>query len=316
MSIDINNYRDLYNHHITRKVDSIIVKYNPQKSTYEYRPHSHKTGSNALNDLAELLIDNMIFYAFSETEVTDLHSRHQALDNLKTAAIYAFKTRIPKRNNPDTDGTPGEVLLDLLIQAYEPTSQKLIARAKYRQMGDNSEIKGYDAMYFTKSKNQILLWLGQVKTGQCKYCKTGIMSDLQEKYVDAYFENSVCYVSEKKEPNHPLTDILNGINGICFDSITNSWSPKKKRQKIFQFLKTNHIKIMIPCLLAYTAAIYSNEHTLKTGITECTQDIMNHFSRKKFDICREFDYEILFYVFPIENVQYLRKKISSYRRRG
>jgi len=47
---------------------------------------------------------------------------------------------------------------------------------------------------------------------------------------------------------------------------------------------------------------------------KCTQELLKHFDDKTFDISKELDYEIVFYVFPIENVQSLRKKVSSFRR--
>ena len=192
-------YRILYDTHIVQKAKLLIVKYNEQKHKYEYRPYSHTTKYDALDNLSDLIIDNMIFYAFSEDEIVNLHKLNGILDNLKIAAKYAYLQRLPKRKNANTDGTPGEVLLDILIQVFEPLSQKLIARAKYQQLGDNNEIKGYDSLYFTKDDSNISLWLGQVKTGTFKYCKASIISDVMKSICWIIFVNQCIILRIKRK---------------------------------------------------------------------------------------------------------------------
>jgi len=242
----LEEYRVLYESHISNKAKLIIVKYDSIKQQYEYRPYTHIASINAIDQLSELIIDNIIFYAFSEEEIVEMHNRIGVLDDLKTAAKYALEKRLPKRNNSSTDGTPGELLLDILIQVYEPLSHKLIARAKFKQMGYNNEIKGYDALYFTQQKENISLWLGQVKTGSCSYCKSSIKSDLNEKYVSDYFMNAICYIVDKVEKSSPLLDILKKINDISYDSYKNNWNQEIKKEKLFDYLKTNNIKHCCP----------------------------------------------------------------------
>ncbi len=158
MSI-IEEYRKLYEKHIVQNAKIHIVRYNPSKHKYLYKPYSHIVAEDAIDKLSKLIIDNMVFYAFSEEEIVEQNNRFGLLDDLEAAAKYAYEQRLPKRKKADTDGTAGEVLLDILIQVFEPISQKLIARAKYKQQGDNNEIKGYDVLYFTKSNSEISLWL-------------------------------------------------------------------------------------------------------------------------------------------------------------
>lgn len=55
---------------------------------------------------------------------------------------YAYINRLPKRADI-TDGLPSEVLLDLLVQLYNPQACKLAVRTILRQ-NDNNEIKGYE----------------------------------------------------------------------------------------------------------------------------------------------------------------------------
>ena len=256
----------------------------------------------------------MIFYAFSEEEIVDTHRRLGILDDLKIAAKYAYKNRLPKRINPTTDGTTGEVLLDILIQVYEPLSHKLITRAKFQQLGDNTEIKGYDALYFTKYEGEISLWLGQIKTGSCAYCKSSIGSDLDTKYVSDYFSDAMYYIADKADKNNPLTDILNKINEICFESIKNKWTSEQKKGVLLKLLESWNVKIIIPCVLVFTAEIYSDVQKLQDEIVECTNEVVEYFDDKVFKITAGLNYEIIYYVFPVNNVKELREKISVFKK--
>ena len=103
-------YRNLYKSLIADKAKSIIIQYSPCKRTFTYKPLSHKIDKSAIDDLYDLVIDNTVFYAFSE-EIVRLHSNMGALDNLKAAAKYSFAERLPKRTNASSDGTIGEIKL-------------------------------------------------------------------------------------------------------------------------------------------------------------------------------------------------------------
>jgi hypothetical protein len=280
----IDEYRELYEKHIADKAKMLIVRYDSVKRKYEYIPYSHTASQDALDKLSELIIDNMVFYAFSEEEVVEQNKKFGLLDNLTNAAKYAYEKRLPKRLNADTDGTMGEVLLDILIQVFEPTSQKLIARAKYMQLGDNNEIKGYDALYFVKNSEEVTLWLGQVKTGTCSYCKSSIVTDLQSKYSLNYFCNSVFYIADKVGESSELVGLLNDINRICFESVKLNWDAQTKKQKLINLLKYKNIKLKIPCLLAYTENIYSDNAALTSGIQICVDDMVKIFDKTDFDI--------------------------------
>ena len=135
-------YRDLYNELIGNKIPAVIIDFKSHNKTFTYLPFSHYSSDTALDDLYDLLIDNTVFYTFSEKELLSLHEDIGLLDDLRDAAKYSFSQFLPKRTNPNTDGTIGEVLLDLLIQGYQPDAQKLIARAKFTEMDKKSEIVG------------------------------------------------------------------------------------------------------------------------------------------------------------------------------
>lgn len=309
-------YRELYEKHIVAKAKLVIVKYVPIKHQYEYKPYSHNVSSDAMDKLSELIIENMVFYAFSEDEIIEQNNKFGLLDNLTSAARYAYEQRLPKRKNPNTDGTAGEVLLDILIQVFEPISQKLIARAKYKQQGDNNEIKGYDALYFVKNKEEISLWLGQVKTGACSYCKTSIVDDLNTKYVLDYFCNSVFYIADKADKSSDLIKILSEVNMICFKSAQLNWNDETKKKALIDLLKNKKIKLKIPCLLAYTRDIYSDDTALSIKIEDCVQEMVDEFDKTDFNIINELEYELMFFVFPLSDVKILRQKIVEFKKAG
>ena len=158
----------------------IIFSFSPLNDQHTYQPYSHGISSDAVEKLGELMRHNLLFYSFGEDEVVTYYEK-DAFSSLEQAAKYAYQKRLPHRD-PKQDGLPGEVLLDLLVQIYNPNAYKLAVRTLFRQ-ADNNEIKGYDLTYFTKDSSGISLWLGQAKLGGKTYCKNGIDKDLIEKYV-------------------------------------------------------------------------------------------------------------------------------------
>lgn len=309
-----DEYRELYEKNIVKNARFLILSYNSKKNKYEYKPYSHLVQSDAIDKLSELIIDNMVFYAFSEDEVVNQNKLYGLLNDLKAAARYAYIQRLPKRKNANTDGTVGEVLLDILIQVFEPNSQKLIARAKYKQIGDNDEIKGYDALYFTKFNDEITLWLGQVKTGSLDYCKKDIINDLNKKYLENYFCNSLYYIADKSEKSSDLLDLLNKINKICYLSAVNKYSDDVKNEKLITFLNENKVKIKIPCLLVYPEDIYTSPNNLSICIDNSLNRLIKIFDNKQFKINLKLNYEIVFCVFPVQDVKKLRENIIKFKK--
>jgi len=298
---------------IKDKANAIIVEYSCLNQKFTYKPFSHKANESSLDELYDLVIDNTVFYAFDEDEILSLHDSLGILDDLKSAAKYAFAERLPKRKDPNSDGTLGEVLLDLLIQAYEPHSQKLIARAKYIEVGKKSEITGYDALYFTKNDDTITLWLGQAKAGAQTYCKRDIKEDLNTKFSTTYFAGTAFYISTRTSSKE-LLDIMNEINSLCFTAIKNNFSKKEKTEQLFYVLQKHKVNIKIPCLLAYTNNIYSDPLLLQKEIEKCTQQMCTYFDANTYSIGIPLSYDIIFYVFPIKDVSYIRERIGAIKK--
>ena len=306
-------YQKLYENLIINKCKVTIIDYSPNSKAYKYYPFSHYPSVTALDELTNLIIDNVVFYAFTEDEIVSLNKNIGLLEDLRMAAKYAFSERLPKRKNPNSDGTVGEVLLDLLLQAFEPTSQKLVARAKHTELGKRTtEITGYDALYFTQENNKLYLWLGQAKAGTETYCKSSILDDLNTKFGEDYFSNTLFYIADKCDSNE-LADLLTEINRICFQAQKNKWDSDTKLKQLLDFLKSRDVKIKIPCLLAYSKDIYSSGK-LTENIIKVSNEIINSFDNQSFSINFDLPYEIRFYIFPIKDISYIRSKIVEFKK--
>lgn len=95
-------YKEIYNELIGEKFRAAIISYSPHKGTYEYLGYSHQVEVNALDDIANLIIDDMVFYAFSENEILKLNDDVDLLADLRAAAklmpILSVCLREKKRN--------------------------------------------------------------------------------------------------------------------------------------------------------------------------------------------------------------------------
>ena len=306
-------YKEIYNELIGEKFRAAIISYKPHRGTYEYLGYSHQAEVNALNDIADLIIDDMVFYAFSENEILRLNDDVDLLADLRAAAKYAYMERLPKREKAKSDGTMGEVLLDIFIQLASQNTQKLIARAKHTEINSKKEITGYDALYFTKDTTGISLWLGQAKAGQKGYCKSSIIKDLKEKYTKEYFADTAFYIADKNEAPE-LGELLNEINRICLRVQLNKWNKEEKVKKLFQVLQDKQVRIKIPCLIAYSQKIYSDKTKLETYIETEIREMVDEVDVLKFPIEIGLDYDIVFYIMPIEDVDYIRDKIIDLKK--
>lgn len=306
-------YKDIYNELITKKLNTAIIEYSPQQHNYIYRGYSHKTEATSIDHVVNLVIEDMVFYAFSEKEVLEMNEDFKILSDLREAAKYAYIQRLPKRLNSNSDGTLGEVLLDIFIQAYSPNAEKLVIRAKHTEIKSKNEITGYDALYFTKENSDIFIWLGQAKAGKKYYCKTSIEEDLKEKFKKDYFADTAFFIADRCDTEE-LQKLLREINKICYKAQTNKYSKDIKVDKLMGLLKSNNIKIKIPCLIAYTKNIYDDESKLKQYITNEMQEIKDKFDNQSFPIEVDMSYELIFYIFPVQDVDYMRDKIIELKK--
>ena len=134
-------YNEIFDKEILQKSRGIIFTFSPLQDQFVYQPYSHNISADSVEKLGELMRHNLFFYSYGEEEVVQ-HYEKDHFSSLEQAAKYAYINRLPKRADI-TDGLPSEVLLDLLVQLYNPQACKLAVRTILRQ-NDNNEIKGYD----------------------------------------------------------------------------------------------------------------------------------------------------------------------------
>lgn len=303
-------YKDIFNMEIIQQSKGIIFSFSPLNDKHTYQPYSHAISNDAVERLGELMRHNLLFYSFGEDEVVAYYENN-AFSSLEQAAKYAYQKRLPHRD-PKQNGLPGEVLLDLLVQIYNPDAYKLAVRTIFRQ-DDNNEIKGYDLTYFTKDSSGISLWLGQAKLGEKAYCKSGIDKDLIEKYVASYLSRQLFFVCDKRKSiTDDAKDILKAIEALNIRLIAEDADEPARAQQLFDLLNKIGIRIKIPCLLAYEEnGIYQDTTKLYERIMAEAEGMKAYFNSHTYTF-DGFSPEIIFYVFPIESIDRLRDKENGF----
>ena len=301
-------YNSIFEREIIQQSKTVIFSLSPLNDKYVYQPYNHAISPDAIEKLGELMRHNLLFYSFGEDEVVDYYEK-DAFSSLEQAAKYAYKNRLPNRN-PKQDGLPSEVLLDLLVQIYNPNTYKLAVRTIFRQ-ADKNEIKGYDLTYFTKDSSGISLWLGQAKLGAKSYCKNGIDKDLMEKYVASYLSKQLFFVCDKRiHISSEVRDILEAIEVLNIRSIYDDETVRA--QQLIDLLNSLGIRIKIPCLLAYEEnGIYKDVTKLYERVMAEAEGMKAFFNSHAYAF-DGFSPEIIFYVFPIESIDRLRDKEKGF----
>lgn len=304
------DYNNIFEREIMQKSKGIIFSFSPLNDQHTYQPYSHGISPDAVEKLGELMRHNLLFYSFGEDEVVTYYEK-DAFSSLEQAAKYAYQARLPHRD-PKQDGLPGEVLLDLLVQIYNPNAYKLAVRTLFRQ-ADNTEIKGYDLTYFTKDNAGISLWLGQAKLGGKAYCKSGIDKDLIEKYVASYLSRQLFFVCDKRKS---ITDeaktILEAIEVLNIRLLAEDAEEPARAQQLIDLLNKLKIQIKIPCLLVYEEnGIYQDAAKLYERVMVEAEGVKAYFNSHPYTF-DGFSPEIIFYVFPIESIDRLRDEEKGF----
>lgn len=307
MSIS-QKYKAIFNKEILQQSKGVIFAFSPQSEGYTYQPYSHAISETSVENLGALMRKNMLFYTYGEDEVVNYVEKN-TFHSMEQAAKYAYRQRLPERT-PKQDGLPSEVLLDLLIQIYNPSAYKLAVRTIFRQK-DNNEIKGYDLTYFVKDHLGITLWLGQAKLGGLYYCKSGINEDLNKKFTPTYLTEQLFFICDKRVS---LTDdareILSIIEEINIREMESDSSVRAKT--LLQFFQDNNIRIKIPCLLAYDKEdVYNDPAKLYEKINDEVESMKKYYCTHSYSFSG-FVPEIVFYIFPVESVDRLRSKETGF----
>ena len=302
------DYKNIFEKEILRRSNGIIFAFSPLNDKHTYQPYSHAISPDAVEKLGELMRRTLLFYTFGEDEVVAYY-RKNAFSSLDEAAKYAYNSRLPHRE-PKQDGLPSEVLLDLLVQLYNPNAYKLAVRTIFRQ-NDNNEIKGYDLTYFSKDDSGLSLWLGQAKLGGKSYCKNGIDTDLFSKYVTSYLSEQLFFVCDKRihitDDAKAILEVIEKLNIHAINDNTVS-----RAHQLIDLLNKLGIKVRIPCLLAYEEeSVYRDAAGLYERAMAEVEDVKTYFNSRHYPFAG-FSPEIVFYVFPIVSVERLRDKEKGF----
>jgi len=92
------------------------------------------------------------------------------------------------------------------------------------------------------------------------------------------------------------------------------WDENRKVQEIFNVLNSWNVKIKIPCLISYSKDIYSDEKALVEYINKEITDTLKCFDEMTLDIELNMDFEVIFYILPVKDVDYIRKKIIEMKK--
>lgn len=92
------------------------------------------------------------------------------------------------------------------------------------------------------------------------------------------------------------------------------WDENRKVQEIFNVLNSWNVKIKIPCLISYSKDIYSDEKALVEYINKEITDTLKCFDEMTLDIELNMDFEVIFYILPVKDVDYIRKKITKMKK--
>ena len=321
-------YKQLYNECVLEKCKLIIIDKDSvindisNVKNYQYKLKHHDLSDESAEKLTNLLIDNVLFYTYGADEIVSKFANHEIPNELRDLAKYSFSERLAKRWNASTDGLIGELMLDILIQEMFPSASKIFTRAKYVQQRDNCEIKGYDAVYFINNDGQINMLLGQSKAGSESYCKFGIKSDLNTKYLDGYFCDSVRYMCDKLDEGKKdslLLSIIENINAMIYKShgmgLDNTGRKNEVEKGIMNILADNKVQIIIPCLLMFKSEIYyANAKNFEVELKEEALSMIKHFEDKIFNMQKNLSVKIVFILLPIKDVDKIRQNLVGFKK--
>jgi len=305
-------YHKLFDECILTRAKDIIIEYPVFESLFNnmfcYCPYSHKKEEGSIEVLANLLLENTVFFAFSESEVLDYLEKGKLRD-LKKSAKYAYTKQFI---DPDAIGTAGEMLLDVLIQMIDSDSQKMFTRLKVGFKQRNPT--GYDAAYFSTRDSEIQFWLGQVKTNtSMAESKRGIMEDLQ-KNTKTYFSDYMFYVASRKEDK--LVNIMNDLNSLAEMAAEENWDSDHKYKEVIKALKRNNVRIKLPCLMVFSHECYYHDD-FKRSMDDVSDSIKGYFDEKikcddlKIEIDADMIDIVPFYIFPVSDVSKLRELVVA-----
>lgn len=310
---------EIFKRLIGEKIKPMIIKYEPYKNVFTTYPYSHILDADFEERFTDTVFDSILFYAYEKDEIEKEYQKGH-LDDLRKASRVAYENRVPKTEK-EADGLLGELTLDCFIKLFFPDIEMLYSRAKYLERRPHKEetverkgheIKGYDCMVFSIENGKKYFWVGQVKTGDWKYCLDGIKNDINKSIIKYYFADAITILCDimraVNSTSVELSKIIDDINDIIFDCNSNR---AEQTERILQYFKQEQIIIRIPCLVMPDESDYDDSSRLigniKTKIKNAFKDFVL-VNNNKLDI------EVLLLVFPLRNLDKVRELFLEERK--
>lgn len=303
---------------IGERIAPIILQYAPYTDTFLTYPYHHSAEPSFESEFVDLIFDSIVFYAYEKDEIEKEYNRGR-FSNLRVAARNAYERRVPKTER-ETDGLLGELTLDSFVKCFFSHIQMLYSRVKYLERYPKQEldakrtgheIKGHDSMLFSVENNQKYMWVGQVKTGTWDYCLKGIKEDISKSILRNYFSSAMIIMADIMRATSSVSDelqkIIDDLNDFCLEypkDIATLYA------KVHDYFITEGITIRVPCMIIADEAQYSNKSVLLDVIKSKCHEAFNGYS---YD-CDGLNVEILLLVFPVRNLEAIRKEFLNLRK--
>ena len=301
------------------RLTPIVFQYLPYTDTFLTYPYHHSTAPSFETEFVELMFDCIVFYAYEKEEIEKEYNRGK-FSVLRTAARNAYERRVPKTER-ETDGLLGELALDSFIKCFFSNIQMLYSRVKYLERYPKKEIdfkrtgheiKGHDSMLFSVEDGQRYMWVGQVKTGTWDYCLKGIKDDIAKSVLRNYFSGAMVIMADimraTSNISAELQQIIDDLNDICLEYSTDVTT---LYAKVHDYFVDQNITIRVPCMIIADEAEYSDKDELLNCIKNKCHEAFDGYT---------YDYdglnvEVLLLVFPVRNLEAIRKEFLTLRKK-
>jgi hypothetical protein len=249
------------------------------------------------DDLAEIIYNSVIEYAFNEYEITE--NDFTILHRRALSRKLKFNDKSPTEQQIKY-GFYGEVILYCMLYIFYK-APPVIARGHLYQILENSETKGYDAYHLIDNLGKVELWFGEVKFystfAAATTGKNGAITNLTKAISDNYLNTNLIAISER------CNDL--SLHGSALIPILEDLK-KNPDIKISEISKKHNIKLVYPILILFNAKTDGYDKTIESAI----EHIKNKADQMKFDI--SIDVSLFFILVPVECAKSIKLKVLKW----
>ena len=303
---------------IGNRIRPIVLQYTPYTDVFKTYPYHHRIDVDFEQQFSDLMFDSIVFYAYEKEEIEKEYNRGR-FSTLRTAARNAYERRVPKTER-ETDGLLGELALDSFIKCFFDHIQMLYSRVKYLERYPKIEIgpkrvghevKGHDSLLFSVEDGRKYMWVGQVKTGAWDYCLKGIKADISKSILRNYFSSAMIIMADIMRATSNISDdlqqVIDDLNDFCLEYPSDI---EALYNKVHDYFITQNITIRVPCLMIADEAEYSDEDALLKCIKAKCHEAFDGYTYE----CDGLNVEVLLLVFPVRNLNAIRKEFLTLRK--